>query len=150
MKIFFIPPWRNTAMSSMLSAPATMPATSAATFNPALAPLSVGTLNHSSASSCRPASWARRITGTNPDGDTRFASSKETDTAAGVWETRSGSPSPLLGPGPLRTGHATFTASGSSKSLWASFLLVLPSLFGFPSLTAGVDEVVHGLIAVSD
>ncbi len=87
MKIFFIPPWRNTAMSSMESAPATMPATKAATFNPALAPLSVGTLNHSSASSCKPAFWARRITGTSPVPDTRFSSLKEADTAAGVRET---------------------------------------------------------------
>ena len=39
----------------MLSAPATIPATSEATFNPALAPLSVGTLRCSSASDRSPA-----------------------------------------------------------------------------------------------
>ena len=44
-----IAPCRSSAMSSMLSAPATIPATSELTFNPALAPLSVGTLRCSSA-----------------------------------------------------------------------------------------------------
>ena len=39
-----IAPWRNKAMSSMQSAPATIPATRQPTFVPALAPLSVGTL----------------------------------------------------------------------------------------------------------
>ena len=39
-----IPPWRSNAMSSVLSAPATILPTSEATFNPAFAPLSVGTL----------------------------------------------------------------------------------------------------------
>ena len=39
-----IPPCRSMAMSSMLSAPATIPATSEVTFNPAFAPLSVGTV----------------------------------------------------------------------------------------------------------
>ena len=47
-----IAPCRSKAMSSMLSAPATMPATSEVTFAPALAPLSVGTLRCSSAN-CR-------------------------------------------------------------------------------------------------
>jgi len=41
VKIFFIPPWRSSAMSSIESAPATIPATSDDTFNPAFAPLSV-------------------------------------------------------------------------------------------------------------
>jgi len=44
VKTLPIPPWRSTAMSSMLSAPATIPATSEATFKPGFAPLSVGTL----------------------------------------------------------------------------------------------------------
>jgi len=43
-KIRPIPPCRNNAMSSRESAPATIPATSEVTFNPALAPLSVGTV----------------------------------------------------------------------------------------------------------
>src|SRR4051812_30427700 len=49
-----MPPWRNRARSSMLSAPAAMPATSEDSFSPALAPLSVGTLIRSSASLNRP------------------------------------------------------------------------------------------------
>jgi hypothetical protein len=43
VKIRPIPPCRSSAMSSMESAPATIPATNEDTFNPALAPLSVGT-----------------------------------------------------------------------------------------------------------
>ena len=43
-----IPPCRSSAMSSIESAPATMPATKAETFTPAFAPLSVGTLRWAS------------------------------------------------------------------------------------------------------
>ena len=39
VKTLPIPPWRSTAMSSMLSAPATIPATSEATFKPAVSAL---------------------------------------------------------------------------------------------------------------
>jgi hypothetical protein len=67
-------------MSSMLSAPAAMPATSEDTFSPAWAPLSVGTLNRSSASSRSPASRASAISGTRPAADTRFGSSNDADT----------------------------------------------------------------------
>jgi len=35
---FFSPPWRSKDMSSIESAPASIPATSAVTFNPAFAP----------------------------------------------------------------------------------------------------------------
>src|SRR3954465_7047613 len=56
-------------MSSMLSAPAAMPATSEDTFNPASAPLSVGTLIRSSASSRSPALRASAISGTKPAAD---------------------------------------------------------------------------------
>ena len=38
-----IPPWRSRSMSSMLSAPATIPATSAATFTSGLDPADPGT-----------------------------------------------------------------------------------------------------------
>ncbi len=62
-------------MSSIESAPATIPATSAVTFPPAFAPLSDGTVNSRSASSSSPASAASRITGTSPEADTRFGSS---------------------------------------------------------------------------
>lgn len=74
-------------MSSIESAPATIPATRDATFSPAFAPLSVGTDSHSSARSCSPESRASVITGSKPAEDTRLASSKETDTADGLWET---------------------------------------------------------------
>ncbi|EWT02020.1 hypothetical protein N864_20540 [Intrasporangium chromatireducens Q5-1] len=74
-KIRPIPPWRSRAMSSMLSAPATIPATSEATFRPAFAPLSVGTLRCSWASSRRRARSARARSGTRPAADTRFGSS---------------------------------------------------------------------------
>jgi len=60
----------------MLSAPAAIPATSEQILNPGLAPLSVGTLIHWSASRRRPARRASAITGTRPAADTRFGSSK--------------------------------------------------------------------------
>src|SRR5699024_5378506 len=71
-------------MSSMLSAPAPMPATSD---NPALVPLSVGTLRCSSPSSRSPALRARPISGTRPADDTRFGSSKTAETTGRVWES---------------------------------------------------------------
>ena len=52
-------------MSPMLSAPATVPATSEVTFNPALAPLSVGTDRCSSLSVHSPAPPANATTGTS-------------------------------------------------------------------------------------
>ena len=66
-------------MSSMLSAPATIPATSALTFAPALAPLSVGTLRCSSANAGRPHWRANATIGTRPAQDTKFGSSKLAD-----------------------------------------------------------------------
>nr|RZI35344.1 hypothetical protein BJQ95_02249 [Cryobacterium sp. SO1] len=71
----------------MESAPATIPATSEATFRPAFAPLSVGTLNHLSARRRRPAFSASFIAGTKPAEDTRLESSKDADTARVVCET---------------------------------------------------------------
>ena len=65
----------------MESAPATIPATREVTFNPALAPMSVGTDNHSSASARSPAFWASFMIGTKPAVDPRFGSSHEADTA---------------------------------------------------------------------
>jgi hypothetical protein len=66
-------------MSSMLSAPATIPATRALTFAPALAPLSVGTLRCSSANSASPHLWAKTAIGISPAHDTRLGSSKTAD-----------------------------------------------------------------------
>jgi hypothetical protein len=66
-------------MSSMLSAPATMPATRAVTFPPALAPLSAGTLRCRSANTASPASVANLTAGTRPADDTRFRSSNTAD-----------------------------------------------------------------------
>jgi hypothetical protein len=71
-------------MSSIESAPATMPATNAATFNPAFAPLSVGTLNCLSANPYKPADRASLSTGTKPAADTRFGSSNTAAVAAHV------------------------------------------------------------------
>ncbi len=79
-----MPPCRSSPMSSMESAPATIPATSAVTFDPALAPLSLGTVRRSSASTRRPAASASATTGTRPADDTRFGSSKTADIAADV------------------------------------------------------------------
>ncbi len=63
-------------MSSMLSAPASIPPTIEATFKPAFAPLSVSTVSRLSVSVRRPAPSAKAITGTSPADDTRFGSSK--------------------------------------------------------------------------
>ena len=54
-------PSNSVAMSSIESAPATIPPTSEATFNPAFAPLSVGTLRCSSARSRR--QWKTSLSG---------------------------------------------------------------------------------------
>ena len=70
-----IPPWRNRSVSSMLSAPATIPATNAATFSPACAPLSVGTVSCCSARARSPTRSASASTGTSPPADTRPRSS---------------------------------------------------------------------------
>jgi len=61
-------------MSSMLSAPATIPATRAPILTSAFAPAEPGTLTCSATGSPRPARWAKAMTGTNPAQDTRFAS----------------------------------------------------------------------------
>jgi hypothetical protein len=79
-----IPPCRNSARSSIESAPAAIPVTSAITFRPGWAPLSVGTLRCSSARSANPADSASATTGTSPAADTRFGSSNTAETAARV------------------------------------------------------------------
>ena len=68
----------------MLSAPATMPATSEVTFAPALAPLSVGTLRCSSANAGKSHCWANETIGTSPAQDTRLGSSKFADATGRV------------------------------------------------------------------
>ena len=70
----------------MLSAPASIPPTTVASFTPAVL-ADPGTVNHSSASRLSPARSANAITGTNPAEPTRFGSSNDTDNAAGVWES---------------------------------------------------------------
>ena len=79
-----IPPCRSSAMSSIESAPATIPATSEATFNPAFAPLSVGTAQVLIGQVRRPADSASASTGTSPADDTRFGSSNAADVAGSV------------------------------------------------------------------
>ena len=58
-----------------------MPATREATFHPALAPLSVGTVNCCCAKAARPAASASATTGTSPAAATRFGSSNTADVA---------------------------------------------------------------------
>ena len=84
VKTLLIPPWRSTAMSSMLSAPASIPPTIEATFSPGLAPLSVATVRRSSVTVRRPAASASAITGTRPADDTKFGSSKTAEVRVGV------------------------------------------------------------------
>jgi hypothetical protein len=80
-----IAPWRSNAMSSIESAPATIPATSPGTFSRALIPPGRSIWTCSSTSSCSPARSARRSTGARPAHDTRLGSSK---TALRPWQTR--------------------------------------------------------------
>ena len=68
-------------MSSMESAPATMPAMSAGTFSTAFTPPDPPTVSRVATRACRPQRWARAITGARPAHDTRFGSSKRTETA---------------------------------------------------------------------
>jgi hypothetical protein len=61
-------PWRSRSIPSMVSAPATIPATSAPIFNPALAPTLAVTRTCSRARSSRPMFWASRSAGISPNG----------------------------------------------------------------------------------
>jgi hypothetical protein len=77
---FFIPPDRITSRSSMLSAPAAIPATIEVSFGVALAApdftRSLVNRTCSSSSWDRPACSANSINGTSPACDTRLSSSK--------------------------------------------------------------------------
>lgn len=69
----------------MLSAPATIPATSATTFTSALDPAGPGTRTCARARSCSPPRPANVMTATSPAHDTRFGSSKPAET---LWQDR--------------------------------------------------------------
>ena len=73
-----IPPCRSRSISSIESAPATIPATSACTFKRAFGD---GTLSLSATSSASPHDSDKAITGASPAHDTRFGSSKPADIA---------------------------------------------------------------------
>jgi len=66
----------------MQSAPATIPATSAATFRCAFAPADPGTVAVEATDSGSPHELASASTGESPAHDTRFGSSNFTDTCA--------------------------------------------------------------------
>jgi len=71
-------------MSSMLSAPATIPATSAGTFRCAFTPPSTGRVRVLATRSVRPHRSASATTGARPAQDTRFGSSNNAETRAGL------------------------------------------------------------------
>ena len=75
-------------MSSMLSAPAAMPAIRQGIFSRAFTPHRPPTLRCSLASSARPQRCARAITGTRPARDTRFGSSNDACVLAGSCNNR--------------------------------------------------------------
>jgi len=77
----FIPPCLRTSMSLMLSAPATIPATSAGTFRWALTPPLAFNVRVSATSSPRPARCANAMVGASPAHDTRFGSSNVAEMA---------------------------------------------------------------------
>ena len=68
-------------MSSIESAPATIPATSAGTFSRALTPPFARRVSFSPTSSPSRQSWASATTGASPPTDTRFGSSNVADIA---------------------------------------------------------------------
>src|SRR5680860_1506333 len=76
-----IPPCRRRSMSSMQSAPATIPATSAGTFRCAFTPPSDFNVRVSATRSPRPARCASAIVGANPAHETKLASSKTVEMA---------------------------------------------------------------------
>src|SRR5690349_23994812 len=76
-------------MSLIKSAPATMPATSEATFAPAAEPAEPGTVNSAPAVSTKPARCANAITGTRPADATRHESSKRANRTGASWDSRS-------------------------------------------------------------
>jgi hypothetical protein len=76
-------------MSSMLSAPATMPPTSDISFAVGKAPVlsfETGNRTCSLASAGSPHRSARRTTGSSPPYPTRFGSSNRAETFAAAWE----------------------------------------------------------------
>src|SRR5690625_4582866 len=93
-------------MSLMLSAPATIPATSAPTFTSALDPALPATVMYSSTRSDSPADSASNITGTSPAVAIRLSSS---NSAENLWETRTtGAPVSsgwVLSTSPILAGH---------------------------------------------
>jgi len=82
------PPVRSKSMSSMLSAPATIPATSALTLTGALHPPGLVKHTCSPTRSNNPARSANAITGTNTTADTKLSSSKLLKIVCGAWESR--------------------------------------------------------------
>jgi hypothetical protein len=86
------PPLRSRSMSSILSAPAHIPATNVASFGAGLADPdltrgeAIATL--SSNSLVRPVCSARVITGTSPATETRLSSSNRAESSAKVWNNR--------------------------------------------------------------
>jgi len=72
----------------MLSAPATIPATSARTFTAAFAPPLTAIRSRSPSSAASPHRWAKVMTGASPAHDTRFGSSNRTLIAWRAWDGR--------------------------------------------------------------
>ncbi len=71
----------------MLSAPATIPATSALTLTGALHPPGLARDTCSPTRSDSPARSARAITGTSPTADTKLSSSNLLEIVRGAWES---------------------------------------------------------------
>ena len=90
----FMPPLRTTSMSSILSAPAHMPATTVASFGAGLAApdLIRGTAirTFSPSRRPRPVCSANVITGTSPAHDTRCSSSNTAESEANLCDTFTG------------------------------------------------------------
>ena len=79
-------PSRSTSRSSILSAPASIPATIEHTFAAASQPAPPGTVSFAVTRAPSPARRANRITGTNPAELIRFVSSKVAS-ILGIWDS---------------------------------------------------------------
>ena len=109
-----MPPCRSTPRSSMLSAPANIPATTAVALT---AGHGAGTLKRRPSKSSRPVCSASRRTGTRPAAEIRFGSSKTAETLCDACTCEMPFVTPRTGPSdsPILLHHKGISASRHAK-----------------------------------
>ena len=131
-------------MASMVSAPATIPATRAPTFTSGFDPAEPGTRTWVAVRSCSPARSARVMTGIRPAHDTRFGSSKPADSIDDMDLLRHGGMGRVLTAGRAPSTLGTFLRAftfGHVRQLDAVASRVLVNLAGRAPLLVGADQV---------